>query len=78
LHHPKSDKLTSSFKNEGWGAQTLTWEQLAFELDFGVSGDTMKRAFGSLEYYKCIACKKDWLSQRCVNRELGTQKLHFA
>jgi hypothetical protein len=32
----------------GREARILTWEQLAFELDFGVSGDTMKRALGRL------------------------------
>jgi hypothetical protein len=35
-------------QDEGWEARILTWQQLAFELDFGVSGDTMKRALGRL------------------------------
>ena len=50
----------------GWDARVLTWPQLAQELDFGVSGRTLQRALGSLEYSKCIACTKGWVSQRCA------------
>jgi hypothetical protein len=42
----------------GWDARVLTWEQLSTESDFGVSGWTLKRALGSMNYYKCIACTK--------------------
>jgi hypothetical protein len=49
----------------GWDARVLTWAQLSRELDFGVSGRTLQRALGSLDYHKCIACTKGWVSQRC-------------
>ena len=36
----------------------MTWEQLGFEAELDVCGKTIKRAMGTLDYYKCIACRK--------------------
>jgi hypothetical protein len=30
----------------------------------------MKRALGSLEYHKCIACTKGWVSQKCAKQRV--------
>jgi len=62
----------------GWDARVLTWAQLAKELDFGVSGDTMKRALGSLDYHKCVACTKGWVSQRCAKQRVQFAETHLA
>ena len=48
----------------GWDARILTWDQLASELDYGVSGQTLRTHLGSMDYHKCIACTKGWVSQR--------------
>ncbi|KAF1957793.1 hypothetical protein CC80DRAFT_534322 [Byssothecium circinans] len=48
----------------GWDARVLTWDQLAEELDFDVAGNTLKEAIGSMDYHKCIACTKGWVSKR--------------
>jgi hypothetical protein len=58
---------------EGFEAQALTWEALGWEAGLEVSGDTVKRALGLMEYSKCIACQKGW-----VNRSLGKKRKEFA
>jgi hypothetical protein len=54
----------------GWEACIFTWGQLAHELDFGVSGRTMKRAMGSMDYHKCVACTKGWVSKRVAKKRV--------
>tara|TARA_R110002003_G_scaffold699_2_gene21083 strand:- start:3774 stop:4625 length:852 start_codon:yes stop_codon:yes gene_type:complete len=63
-------------QDAGWDARVLTWEQLAHKLDFGVSGRTMKRALGSLDYRKCIACTEGWVSARNAEKRRDDEK-HF-
>jgi hypothetical protein len=52
------------------GGLLLTWEQLAHELDFGISGSTMKRAMRSMDYHKCVACTKGWVSKRVAKKRV--------
>ena len=59
----------------GWDARVLTWEQLAEELDFGVSGRVLKNALRTMDYSKCIACSKGWISQHHARRRLEYCKL---
>jgi hypothetical protein len=69
LLSPKQLEQADRFlQDAGWDARVLTWQQLAIELDFGVSGSTMRRALGSLDYHKCIACTKGWVSARSAKR----------
>jgi hypothetical protein len=42
--------------------RSMTWETLGYEAGLDVSVDTIKRAMGSLQYHKCIACRKGWVS----------------
>ena len=42
----------------------MTWEYLAYESGLDVSGYTVQRTIGTLDYYKYIACQKGWVSQR--------------
>ena len=66
---PKQINQADSFlRDAGWDARVLTWAQLASELEFDVSGDTMKRAMGSLDYHKCIACSKGWVSAQSAQK----------
>jgi hypothetical protein len=53
----------------GWEACILTREQLAHELDLGVSGRKMKRAMRSMDYHKCVACTKGWVSKRVAKKQ---------
>jgi hypothetical protein len=56
----------------GFEARVLTWQQLAFELGFDVHGDTLRSALGSMNYHKCIACTKGW-----VSKKLAKSWVHF-
>jgi hypothetical protein len=46
----------------------MTWSQLAKELDFDCSGHTLKDHMGSMDYHKCIACSKGWVSEKLTKR----------
>jgi hypothetical protein len=52
----------------GWEARALSWDQLAEELSLDVCGETLKTAMGSMDYHKCIACTKGWVSKKAANR----------
>jgi hypothetical protein len=43
--------------------RSMTWETLAYESGLNVSGRTVKRAIGTLDYHKCIACRKGWVNK---------------
>ncbi|KAF2179332.1 hypothetical protein K469DRAFT_596295, partial [Zopfia rhizophila CBS 207.26] len=51
-------------QDHGWDARVLTWDQLAEDLDLDISGRRLKDHMGSMDYHKCIACQKGWVSQR--------------
>ena len=46
----------------GFDGKTLTWEQLAYEVNIDVSPWTMKREMNILNWHKCITCRKGWCS----------------
>jgi len=75
-HHPRTitpEKLREMemiLENEGIEARGLTWEQLGTEVGLDVSGCTVRRALGTLEYYKCIACKKGWVNEQTAEKRV--------
>jgi hypothetical protein len=40
----------------------MTWSKNAEELDLDVSGQTLRHHIGSMDYHRCIACSKGWIS----------------
>jgi hypothetical protein len=46
----------------GWTARIMTWAEIAEELDLDVCGNTLRNYMGSMDYHKCIACSKGWIS----------------
>ncbi|KAI9883088.1 MAG: hypothetical protein M1823_005142 [Watsoniomyces obsoletus] len=79
---PKSIITSSQIKEiehiletEGVNARALTWEQLGFEAGVEASGKTIKRALGSLNYHKCIACTKGWVSPQTAEHRVKYAKL---
>ncbi len=46
----------------GFDGRALTWLQLGHEAGIEASWRTIQRAMGTLNYRKCIACKKGWQS----------------
>ncbi len=55
---------------EGIQGHALTWAQLGLEANVKASGDTIKRMMGTLDYRKCIACKKGWVKPEVAERRL--------
>lgn len=47
-------------EEDGFCSRALTWEQLGYEASLDVRGDTIQFWMGTMEYHKCIACKKGW------------------
>ncbi|KAF2818032.1 hypothetical protein CC86DRAFT_337635, partial [Ophiobolus disseminans] len=68
---PKQLEQADRFLQEqGWEARVLTWDQLAETLCFDVCGDTLRAALGSMDYHKCIACTKGWVSQKVAKERV--------
>lgn len=51
-------------------SRALTWEQLGYEAGLDVAGRTIQRAMGTMDYHKCIACRKGWVNNRTKQRRL--------
>jgi hypothetical protein len=54
----KLREMEEILENEGIEARGLTWEQLGTEVGLDVSGRTIRRVLRTLDYHKCVACKK--------------------
>ena len=58
------DKILQDYGVDG---RVLTWEQLAEKAGIeDVCGRTIRTHMGSLEYRKCLACKKGWISKKAA------------
>ena len=55
----------------GFDGKTLTWEMLAYEANLNVSPWTMKREMHQLNWWKCIACRKSYVSPDHAKRRVN-------
>lgn len=62
-------------ETEGISGRALTWEQLGMEVGVEASGRTIQRAMGTLNYRKCLVCRKGWVDSGTVERRLAFAKL---
>lgn len=46
----------------------LIWEQLEYEIDLECSDRTIKNVMRTMNYHKCLACKKRWVNQKTAQR----------
>jgi transposase len=69
----KLREMERILENKGIEARGLTWEQLGTKVGLNVSGKTVQRALGTLEYHKFIACKKGW-----VNKQTAAKRVEHA
>ena len=58
--------------------RAMTWETLGYEAGLDVSARTIQRAMGSLNYYKCVACRKTWISPDLAIRRKESAKTMLA
>ena len=56
----KIREMERILEEEGTEARALMWEQLRQEGELDYTGRTIKNAMGTMDYHKCIACKKRW------------------
>ena len=57
-------EMEKVLEEDGIEARALTWEQLGYEIGLDCSVDTIRRAMGSMEYHKCIACRRSWVNKK--------------
>ena len=55
-------------EEDGFCARALIWEQLGYEANLDVSGKTIRRAMGTMEYHKYLACRKGWVNEKGKKR----------
>lgn len=55
---------------DGIEARGLTWEQLGNEVGLDYSGRTIQNAMGTMDYHKCIACRKGWCNDRTAQNRV--------
>jgi hypothetical protein len=62
-------------RDEGFAGRAMTWAELAYEAGIeGVHPDTVKRAMGSMDYHKCIACQKGWVNEKTAKDRVEWSK----
>ena len=66
----KIREMERVLETEGMEARSLTWEQLGFEVGLEVSGRTIERAMGTMDYHKCIACLRGWVNPRTAQHRV--------
>ena len=64
----KIREMEQLLETEGLGARAMTWETLGMEVGLEVSPKTIHRAMGTLDYRKCLACRRGWVNNRTANR----------
>lgn len=58
----------------GFNGKSLTWEMLGYEAQCGVSARTLQREMHQLDWWKCIACRKGWVSPKHAERRVNWAK----
>lgn len=53
--------------------RAMSWAALGYEAGLDVSGRTVKRAMGRLDYHKCVVCRRGW-----VNQKLAQERIQYA
>ena len=57
-------------ETEGMEARGLTWEQLGYEVGLECCGRTIQRAMETMDYHKCVACRKGWVNESTAKRRV--------
>ena len=57
-------------EEEGIEARSLTWQQLSYEVGLDCSGRTVQRAMGTMDYHKCVSCKKGWVNLKTAAKRV--------
>jgi hypothetical protein len=63
-------RIDRFLQDVGWDARVMTWNEICEEFDLDCSGETLRLHMGSLDYHKCIACCKGWVSARNARKRV--------
>lgn len=63
-------EIEQVIEEEGFEARALTWEQLGYEVGLECSGRTIQAAMGTIDYHKCVACRKGWVNAKTARRRV--------
>jgi hypothetical protein len=68
LSHKDLERADKFLQDIGWDARVMTWDQICEELSLPCGGHTLKDHLGSMDYHKCIACCKGWVSPKLAEK----------
>ncbi len=54
----------------GFEGKSLTWNMLAYEANISVSKSTIQREMHQLDWWRCIACRRGWISPTQAKRRV--------
>lgn len=56
------ERVDRFLQDLGWTARVMSWQEIVEDLDLNCNGQTLRDHMGSMDYHKCIACCKGWIS----------------
>ena len=62
-------------EEEGFEARALTWAELGYEVGLECSGRIIQIAMGTMDYHKCVACRKGWVNEKTARRRFDWAKV---
>ena len=71
-------EMDEILQTEGIEARSLTWGQLGTTVGLNLSGRTIQRAMGLLNWAKCIACQKGWVNERTAQHRKDFANISLA
>ena len=67
----KIREMERLLEEESIEARALTWEQLGYEVGLNCTGRTIQRAMGTMDYHKCITCRKGWVNKKSAKNRVN-------
>ena len=63
-------KMERVLETKGMKARDLTWKQLDYEMKLKCSDRTIQRVMKTMDYHKCVACRKSWINESTIKRRV--------
>jgi transposase len=66
----KIREMERILEEDEFEARALTWEQLGYEVGLECSERTIQRAMSTMDYHKCVVCRKGWVNEKTARRRV--------
>ena len=63
-------RIEQILEEDDFCVRALIWEQLGYKADLDVCGATIGRYIGTMDYYKCLTCRKGWANKANKKKRL--------